>query len=600
MRRTIADHGIIGDMRTAALVANDGVIDFMCWPRFDSPSLFSALVDGEQDRAGMLALNPLLADARRQQIYLPGTNVLQTRWLSPEGVVEVTDWMPLDTVEPCIIRKVTAIKGQVDIQLSCALSYDYGRQPATVQHAPNGVIFSAPEQPAIQLSFAACPPPLTVNESQVSGTFTLAEGQSRFLMLASASQQKLCPHQASVSLTDTLTYWKNWSQASQYRGRWAPIVERSALTLKLLTYAQNGAIIAAPTYGLPELPGGERNWDYRYAWVRDASFTVYALIRWYTAEAQHFMSWLGAFAHRSPHAPHALQLMYSIDGDSDLDEVELTHLSGYQQSLPVRIGNQAYEQLQLDIFGELMDAIYLTNKYGAAISHHDWLQVSAMIDQVCEVWQQTDVGIWEKRGEPQHHLHSRLMCWVALDRAIRLADKRSLPQPEHWQHTRSAIYHDIWTQFWDEELGHFVQSKGGKEVDGSMLLMPLVRFVSATDPAWLATLRAIERDLVRDGLVWRYNATHAKDGLTGDEGAFTACSFWYVECLARAGEVEKAHFEFEKLLQYANPLGLFAEEFDEFGRPLGNFPQGLSHLALISAATFLERRLTNENTTWQP
>jgi len=297
-----------------------------------------------------------------------------------------------------------------------------------------------------------------------------------------------------------------------------------------------------------------------------------------------------------------LNILYAIDGRQELPEVELPHLSGHGGATPVRIGNQAYDQIQLDIFGELLDAVYLVNKHGEAISHEGWKHTVEVVDQVCETWQQEDVGIWEMRGEPYHFLHSRLMCWVAVDRAIRLASKRSLPAPfARWDQTRQAIYTDIWSNFWNEERGHFVQHIGGTGLDGSMLLMPLVRFVSAKDPRWIATLEAIEKTLVRAGMVYRYRNDDSQiDGLPGTEGAFAACSFWYVECLARAGQVEKAHLEFEQLLKYANPLGLYAEEFDSHARHLGNTPQALTHLALISAASFLDRKLSGEKNFWQP
>jgi GH15 family glucan-1,4-alpha-glucosidase len=406
-----------------------------------------------------------------------------------------------------------------------------------------------------------------------------------------------------MCLERTLKFWRDWIGQSNYRGRWREMVNRSALALKLLTSRKHGAILAAATFGLPETPGGERNWDYRYTWIRDASFTVYAFMRLgFVDEANAYMGWLRGRVSDCQGNSTKLNILYAIDGRQELPETELSHLSGHGGAQPVRIGNGAYDQIQLDIFGELMDAVYLVNKYGDAISHQGWKHVREVVDQVCETWQTADVGIWEMRGEQHHFLHSRLMCWVALDRAIRLASKRSLPAPfVQWDQTRQAIYADIWDNFWDEERGHFVQYKGGTALDGSMLLMPLVRFVSAKDPRWLSTLEAIEKTLVRDGMVYRYRNDDANiDGLAGTEGAFAACSFWYVECLARAGQVEKAHLEFEQLLRYANPLGLYAEEFDSKGRHLGNTPQALTHLALISAASFLDRRLSGEKSVWQP
>lgn len=433
--------------------------------------------------------------------------------------------------------------------------------------------------------------------------FELAQEQSAEFMLGGIDDPRLVAGGSDLCLERTLKFWRDWIGQSNYRGRWREMVNRSALALKLLTSRKHGTIVAAATFGLPETPGGERNWDYRYTWIRDASFTVYAFMRLgFVEEANAYMRWLRGRVSDCCGQPTKLNILYAIDGRQQLPEIQLPHLSGHGGATPVRIGNQAYDQVQLDIFGELLDAVYLVNKYGEAISHEGWKHVVDVVDQVCSSWDGEDVGIWEMRGEQHHFLHSRLMCWVALDRAIRLASKRSLPAPfARWDQTRQAIYDDIWSNFWNEERGHFVQYRGGTTLDGSMLLMPLVRFVGARDPRWLATLEAIERTLVRDGMVYRYRNENSQiDGLAGTEGAFAACSFWYVECLARAGQVDKAHLEFEQLLRYANPLGLYAEEFDSHARHLGNTPQALTHLALISAASFLNRRLSGEKILWQP
>lgn len=464
MQRAISAHGIIGDMRTAALVADDGSIDFWCWPRFDSPSLFAALLD--QEHGGIFRTVPECQKTRRQQLYLPGTNVLQTRWLAEQGVVEQTDWMPIDSASSCILRKIAVVKGEVVIKLVGQLAHDYGRAEVHAKVDDNMVYFTADEQPTMVLS-ASCALTTSIHDpGRFEAEWVMREGECYYLQLGEAALPAISQDAAERSLAATIDYWRRWSQCSLYRGRWAEVIERSALTLKLLTHHESGAIIAAPTFGLPEAPGGSRNWDYRYTWVRDASFTVYALIRLgYTEEAQQFMGWLGDYAQQSSQTPHVLQLMYGIAGEDHLDEQLLSHLSGYGGAQPVRIGNQAYQQLQLDIFGELMDAIYLTNKYGEAISHQNWQGLTGLINHVCQVWQQPDAGIWEKRDQPQHHLHSRLMCWVAVDRAIRLAMKRSLPMPEHCREIRTAIYQDIWTRFWNEERGHFVQRQGGAPGD---------------------------------------------------------------------------------------------------------------------------------------
>ncbi|WP_085577544.1 MULTISPECIES: glycoside hydrolase family 15 protein [unclassified Pseudomonas] len=594
-------HGIIGDMRSAALVNDQGSVDFFCWPEFDSPSIFCSLLDTPD--AGIFQLAPDLPEARREQIYLPDTNVLQTRWLSERAVVEITDLLPVgdrsDTL-PLLMRRVRVVSGQATFRLRCAVRHDYGRAATRAQVDKQDVTFSADGQPTLRLTSDQ---PMRIEAQAAVAEFTLKQDQRAAFMLGAGDDPRLGEDHGDLYLERTLKFWRDWLRQSTYRGRWREMVNRSALAMKLLTSREHGAILAAATFGLPETPAGTRNWDYRYTWIRDASFTVYAFMRLgFVDEANDYMRWLRGRVSDCRGQPMKLNILYGVDGRQELPETELTHLSGHGGARPVRIGNQAYEQIQLDIFGELMDAVYLVNKYGDAISHEGWKHVQEVVDQVCETWQNEDVGIWEMRGEQHHFLHSRLMGWVALDRAIRLASKRSLPAPfARWDQTRQAIHSDIWDNFWNEERGHFVQYLGGTALDGSMLLMPLVRFVSAKDPRWLSTLDAIERHLVRDGMVYRYrNDDTGIDGLPGTEGAFAACSFWYVECLARAGQVDKAHLEFEQLLRYANPLGLYAEEFDSRGRHLGNTPQALTHLALISAACFLDRKLSGAKNCWQP
>ncbi|MGE8098188.1 glycoside hydrolase family 15 protein [Pseudomonas fluorescens] len=594
-------HGIIGDMRSAALVNDMGSVDFFCWPEFDSPSIFCSLLDTPD--AGIFQLAPDLQDARREQIYLPDTNVLQTRWLSEQAVVEITDLLPVgdnDDALPLLIRRVRLVSGHATLHLHCAVRHDYARAQTTARTDGADVCFEATQQPGLRLRANQ---PMQVVQNAAVATFSLKQGQSAELLLGALDDPRFKDENSDLCLQRTLKFWRDWIGQSNYRGRWREMVNRSALALKLLTSRKHGSILAAATFGLPEIPGGARNWDYRYTWIRDASFTVYAFMRLgFVDEANAYMRWLHGRMSDCQGNAMKLNVLYAIDGRQQLPEIELAHLSGHGNAKPVRIGNQAYEQAQLDIFGELMDAVYLVNKYGEAISHESWQHAIKVVDQVCDSWQQEDVGIWEMRGEQHHFLHSRLMCWVALDRAIRLASKRSLPAPfARWDQTRQAIYADIWSNFWNAEHGHFVQHIGGTALDGSMLLMPLVRFVSAKDPRWLSTLQAIQKTLVRDGMVYRYHNDDSQiDGLPGTEGAFAACSFWYVECLARAGMIEKAHLEFEQLLRYANPLGLYAEEFDSHARHLGNTPQALTHLALISAASFLERKLSGEKSYWQP
>ncbi|MBD9484470.1 glycoside hydrolase family 15 protein [Pseudomonas sp. PDM14] len=593
----IEAHGIIGDMRSAALVADTGCIDFCCWPEFDSPSIFTALLDTPE--AGIFQLAPDLPEARREQLYLPDSNVLRTSWIDREAIVELTDFMPINaTAEamPRLIRIIRVAHGRARIRLYCRPRHDYGRAQTEASLHEDDVWFEAHGQPTLRLS---CTRALQVQEHGALAEFELGEGEQMVCVLGAVDDPLGDASEDVLCLDETLAFWRNWIGASNYRGRWREMVSRSALALKLLTSRKAGGIVAAATFGLPETPGGERNWDYRYTWIRDASFTVYAFMRLgFVDEANHFMRWVRGRVDDCCHHPTKLHILYGLDGRVELPEEDLDHLAGYGGARPVRIGNEAHTQVQLDIFGELLDAVYLANKYGEAISYEGWQHVTAVVDEVCATWQEKDVGIWEIRDEPQHFLHSRLMCWVALDRALRLAFKRSLPAPfERWDTTRQAIHDDIWSNFWDAERGHFVQHSGSTHLDGSMLLMPLMRFVGATDPRWLSTLEAIEHELVRDSRVFRYSND---DGLPGEEGAFVACSFWYVECLARAGRVREANLTFERMLRYANPLGLFAEEVDHQGRHLGNTPQALSHLALISAASFLDHKLSGEKTLWQP
>ncbi|WP_275269155.1 glycoside hydrolase family 15 protein [Pantoea ananatis] len=601
VKRKIDDHGVIGDLRTCALVANDGTIDYLCWPELDSPSVFSALLDS--DEAGLFSLAPDWQNARRQQIYLPDTNILQTRWLAEEGVAEITDYMPICDRQdklPRIIRRVKMVRGRARFNMVCSPRHDYARADTRAEVQRGCIDFHATDQPSLRLAATVV---MTLEGNHATASFELKAGEHAEFEFGSVQDAHIEKLATANCFEETLSYWREWSSRSTYHGRWQEMVQRSALVLKLLTSWQHGSIAAAATFGLPEELGGERNWDYRASWIRDASFSMYALMRLgYVDEAKHFTEWVGRCVENSHHDEMRLQVMYRLDSSTDLQEMSLLNLSGYANSSPVRIGNDAWRQKQLDIYGELMDAIYLSNKYGEAISQRGWNYVSEMLDWLCDNWHQPDAGIWEMRGEPEHFLHSRLMCWVALDRGLRLAMKRSLPMPyDRWDKTRREIRDDIWKNFWNSERGHFVSTRHGEHLDASMLLMPLVRFVGATDPDWIATLDAIQVNLVSDGMVRRYNIHETPaDGLTGAEGSFGACSFWYVECLARAGRIREAHFEFEKLLSYANPLGLYAEEFDSHGQALGNTPQALTHLALISAAFFLNRKLNGDVTLWQP
>jgi len=598
MAEPIENHGIVGDMRTTALVALDGTIDFMCWPRFDSPSIFASMLDED---GGSFLLTPVLKDARRRQLYVSDSNVLLSRFLSKEGVAEISDFMPVtDPPSPQrLIRRAKAVRGSTRFRMTCRPRFNYGRSEHTVEQQGDAILFRQKGGDGLVLRLHSSVP-LTIEADGVTAAFELQENHTACFVMEDGSGEAengaTDDDLVTRSFKATLDFWRGWVARSSYHGRWRDIVTRSSLVLKLLTSSEHGSMVAAATFGLPEDPGGVRNWDYRYAWLRDSAFTVYAFLRLgHSEEAAAFMRWL---AERATHIERrgGWRVMYKLDGSRPPRETELSHWKGYLESAPVRIGNDAIGQLQLDIFGELLDAIYLSDANGQQVTYRSWRGILHSMEWLIQNWQQPDEGIWEVRGGRQHFLHSRLMCWVAFDRCIRLANKRGLPAPlEAWIGARDAIYREIHEEFWNEELGSFVQVKGGQVVDASCLLMPLVRFIPATDPRFRSTLDRVGRTLVADSLVYRYANADGHDGLDGTEGTFTMCSFWYVECLARAGDLEQARFLFEKMLGYANHVGLFAEELGPAGDHLGNFPQAFTHLALISAAYYLDRALSHRD-----
>jgi len=592
----IDEYGVIGDLNTVALVGKNGSIDFMCFPEFDSPSVFARLLDDE--KGGYFQIAPVSEDRRLDQIYLSDTNVLFTRFLFQDGVAELSDFMPVeeDRVVPNVVRRVKAIRGDIHFRMVCQPAFDYGRANHTVALEEDEAIFTSQGQDALVLRLRS-DVPLQVSDGAVEARFTLKQGQSAAFILEEVlpDQPSPCdvPGYVSKSFKDTVNFWHDWIEEAEYDGRWQNMVNRSALTLKMLTSQVYGSMVAAPTFGLPEVVGGERNWDYRFSWVRDSAFMVYAFIRLgFTAEAKAYLDWIRECSTEQME-DGSMALMYAMDGGEVMEEQILDHLQGYRGSSPVRIGNQAHEQLQLDIYGELMDSVYLIDKYGAPISYEMWQHLNRIVEYVKQNWDQPDEGIWEVRGGRQHFMFSRLMCWVAVDRALRLAEKRSYPAPvQSWRELRDTIYNDIHENFWDDELGAFVQCRGSQVLDASSLLMPLVRFISPKDPRWTSHMEALEDELVYDSLVYRYSPQAAPDGLQGEEGTFSICTFWYVECLSRAGQLNKARFYFEKMLGYANHLGLYAEELSPKAEHLGNFPQAFTHLALISAAYDLNRRLS--------
>jgi pentatricopeptide repeat protein len=591
----IAEHGIIGDLHTIALVGTDGTIDWYCPERFDGPSVFGSILD--KDKGGFYRIAPADDGWTSQQLYMPDTNILITRFLSDRGVTEVIDFMPIGNGdgESRLIRTVLSIRGDMPMRVEVEPRFDYAREEHETHIADGGAVFAS-SSGSLSLSSRM---PLQTRNGGAYAEFSLEpEERATFVLQGTRDGARPRPYsedEARELFTETIAYWHAWLSQCRFEGRWREMVYRSALTLKLLTYKPTGAIVAAATTSLPEQLGGERNWDYRYTWIRDASFSLYALLRLgFTEEAGAFMDWLtDRFRDCETDRPSGpLQIMYGIDGRADLEEILLDHLEGYEGSSPVRIGNGAAQQLQLDIYGELIDSIYLYNKYGTPIDHGAWTDVRRMVEWVSNNWELVDEGVWETRGGQQPFVYSRLMSWVAVERAIRVARQRGLPADlVRWTGVRDGIYEEIMERGWHPDRQAFVQHYNTDVLDASVLLMPLVKFVAPTDRRWLSTLDAIGKELVSDSLVYRYNAAASPDGLEGDEGTFSICSFWYVEALARAGRVDEARLVFEKMLTYGNHLGLFSEEIGPTGDLLGNFPQAFTHLSLISAAFNLDRQL---------
>jgi GH15 family glucan-1,4-alpha-glucosidase len=608
----IEDYGVIGNLRTVALIAKNGSIDWFCFPNFDSPSVFGAILD--HNKGGHFRISPISEEIARKQVYVPDTNVLITRFLAADGVGEVIDYMPLGAsknVPPYLglIRRVRVVRGSMQFRMECVPAFNYGRDAHSTEIIPAGARFGAP-----QLRFGlASSIPLQQFEAGVSAEFSLDEGRTQsfqFRQVDHNNEDELgCSEEMSDQLFhDTLSYWRQWLSKCTYRGRWRETVQRSALALKLLTFEPTGAIVAAPTCSLPESISGTRNWDYRYTWIRDAAFTVYSLLRLgFMEEATQFVSFLSARCHEME-PDGALQTVYGIDGRHELPEFTLDHWEGYKGSGPVRVGNAASQQLQLDIYGELMDSLYLYNKYATPISYELWIYLRRLTNWVCQHWQEKDEAIWEVRGGRRDFVYSKVMCWVAVDRALRLANKRSFPADwQAWMTTRDQMYETVMQRGWNQQRGAFVQQLDGEALDASTLMLPLVFFVSPTDPRMLQTIDAINRSpkdggLVSNGLVFRYDVDKTPDGLKGTEGTFNLCTFWLVEALTRASHFDpqrlrQARFLFEQILGYTNHLGLYAEQIGHQGQALGNFPQALTHLALISAAFNLDRYLDGlENT----
>jgi GH15 family glucan-1,4-alpha-glucosidase len=589
----IVDHGIIGDLHTAALVGTDGTIDWMCLPRFDSPSVFCSILDDE--KGGHFKLRPAKY-IRSQQLYLPDTNVLLTRFLSPEGVAEVLDFMPIEDERKTrhdLIRDVRVIRGQMSFEVDCRPAFDYARQEHTVEFVKGGVIFRGA---GMALNLASEVPLEEGPTRNACKSFDLKEGESASFVMQQLEEgegprEALKRAECQDLLQRTLDYWRRWISKSAYRGRWRDMVNRSALALKLMIYDPTGALVSAPTMGLPQAIGGTRNWDYRYTWMRDAAFTMFVLIRvGFKEEAHRFMGWL---RDRCRGSGGPLQPLYGIDGRGEIREEELAHLSGHRGSRPVWLGNGAYDQLQFDLYGAVLDAAYLHNRYGAPLDYDVWHDLQSTLDWLSESWHQPDEGMWGTQGSRKHFVSSKVMSWVALERAVRIAHQRGLPAGEgRWTKQRDAIYEEVMEKGWNPEKESFVRYYGSDALDASLLLMPVVQFVGPTDPRWLATLDHIQNELAYDVLVDRYETAEATgEDPSADTGSFCLCSFWLVESLTRAGRLEEARLALEKMFSYANHVGLYAEKVGSSGEALGNFPHAFAHLSLITAAVRLDRAL---------
>ena len=588
----IEDHGIIGDLYTAALVGTDGTIDWLCLPDFDSPSVFCSILDDE--KGGYFKIRPV-QDFHSYQIYLPETNVLLTRFLSREGVAEVLDFMPIEDASETrhdLVRDVRVIRGRMTVEVDCHPAFDYARQEHEIEPVRGGVIFRSA---GTALNLATEVPLEEGPGRSVRGRFELKAGESASFVLqlleeGEGPREVLKRAECQDLLQQTMDYWRRWIAGSAYRGRWRDMVNRSTLALKLMTYEPTGALVTAPTMGLPQTIGGAQNRDYRYTWLRDAAFTMFVLLRiGFKDEAHRFMGWL---QQRCQGSGGLLNPLYCLDGRKEVVEEELSHLSGYRGSRPVTLGNGANRLLQFDLYGAVLDAAYLHNKYGAPLDYDTWQSLRTLLSWLSENWRRPDAGTWGDRGHLDQFVSSKVFSWVALDRAIRLAYQRGLPgEEELWIGQRDAIYQEVMQKGWNAEKGSFVEHYGSGALDASLLLMPVAQFVGPTDPRWLATLDRIQNELAHDTLVDRYEAADA-DGSATEEGTFNVCSFWLVECLTRAGRLDEARLALEKMFSYANHLGLYAEKLGSSGEALGNFPHAFTHLSLITASVRLDRALS--------
>jgi GH15 family glucan-1,4-alpha-glucosidase len=579
----IEDYAVIGDLQTAALVSREGSIDWLCFPRFDSGACFAALL-GDEDN-GRWLIEPKVAVHELRRRYRGDSLILETEWRTSTGVVRVHDFMPPRGVAPDVVRIVEGVEGEVEMRTELVIRFDYGSIVPWLRRMDGGearVAIGGPDAVCLRT-----PVQVRGEDMRTVGDFTVRPGDRipfTFTWFPSHSEWPDAID-AEQALRDTDDYWRDWADRCSFEGAWHDDVHRSLIVLKALTYAPTGGIVAAATTSLPESIGGVRNWDYRFCWVRDATLTLLAFLHaGYVDEAKDWRQWLLRAAAGNP---GDLQVMYGVAGERRLTEYEVPWLAGYEKSAPVRIGNEASEQLQLDIYGEVLDALYQARGAGLPVEAQAWALQRKLLGWLEHHWREPDEGIWEVRGPRQHFTYSKVMCWVAFDRAVRTVEEQGLDGPvERWRELREEIHQDVCRHGYDPELASFVQAYGSKELDAATLRIPLVGFLPASDERVQGTVDAIQRTLMRDGLVLRY-LTHenAADGLPPGEGVFLPCSFWLVDCLELLGRHDEAHALFERLLGLANDLGLIAEEYDPAeGRQLGNFPQAFTHLALVSSA----------------
>jgi len=598
--KKISDYSLIGDLVTCALVGNDGSIDWYCLPHINSSSVFAAVLDIE--KGGHFCIQPC-GKFKSSQQYLKNTNVLETGFKTATGTMKITDFMPVkhmarpyENTFPTLIRQVTCSRGSVEMNVSFKPKFNYALGRTALRKTDDG---ARAENNGEFLALTSAVK-LETQKDEAIGTYNLNEGETLWFVLQYNDERKLSAENCENSLKTTIAFWQSWVVDSDvyqietglFKSPWKDIIIRSGLVLKLLIQDMTGAICAAATTSLPEHIGGPRNWDYRFNWIRDAAFTVRALYKLgYVNEARKNLQWFMKIATENV-APEDIQVMYGLNGEKDLTEIELTHLSGHRDSRPVRIGNGAAKQRQLDIYGELVNVFYETTRFGMDITDSEWHLVTKIVEYVCKIWKETDAGIWEVRGGYQHFVHSKLMCWVALDRGIKIAEKQGKECPrEQWEKIREEIKSEILEKGYNNDLGSFVQAYGSRNLDATSLLIPIYKLLPFDDQRVQGTVKAILDNLTtKNGLVYRYKAEETADGLAGGEGCFLICSFWLIDVLAYSGRIDEAKEILLKMLDYASPTGLLSEEIDpETGEALGNYPQAYSHIGLINSALYIEK-----------